>query len=404
MKLVEDILNDMKKVSKPQKKFLLKAIQAFLSVGGKMTFKNMCRYVGLSERTFSRQFSKIFSFGDFNHALIERILTGKNRKLAAVFDPFFVPKSGNHTYGKGKFWSGSSGRVEPGLEASLLSIVDLEDGTAYALGAKQTPSTKELHEMATMGTEITRIDWFLQYICSMIGIFPAGIRHLLVDAYFFKEKFVTGICNAGLHVIGKMRKDARLLALYSGPQKPRGRHKKFNGAIDFDKLPITATNEPGITLRSTVAYSVSLKRAVLVVMVRKQLPKGRIMEALLFSTDTTLEPIEVYEYYKSRFQIEFVIRDAKQYTGLTHCQSWVKERIDFHINLSFLAVNVAKIKELERLGGARNYAAFSIATQHVRHHNEMLIQSFFEMLGLDILEFKSHPGYEQALAYGVVHV
>jgi len=404
MKLVEDILNNMEKVSKPQKKFLLKTIQAFLSIGGRMTFKNMCRYVCLSERTFSRQFSKVFSFLDFNCAAIERALAGKKRKLAVAFDPFFVPKSGSHTYGKGKFWSSGSGRVEPELEAALLSIVDLIDRTAYALHAKQTPNSKELKKMSALGTETTRIDWFLQYIYSMRCMFPAGVRHLLVDAYFFKEKFVTGICDAGLHVISKMRKDARLRLLYTGPQKPRGRHKKFNGEINFEKLAITETTEADITLRSIVAYSIALKRDVLVVMVRKQLSKGRIMEAMLFSTDTAMQPIEVYEYYKARFQIEFVIRDAKQHTGLTHCQSWVKERIDFHINLSFLAINVAKIKELERLGGTRNNAAYSVATQHVRHHNEMLIQSFFERLGLELLEFKSHPGYEQALSLGAVHV
>ena len=404
MKLVEEILNNMEKVSKPQKKFLLKAIQAFLSVGGKMTFKNICRYVCLSERTFSRQFSKAFSFVDFNRRAIEQVLIGKKRKLAVAFDPFFVPKSGDNTYGKGKFWSGGSGRVEPGLEASLLSVVDLEDKTAYALHAKQTPNSKELKRMSAGDTEITRIDWFLQYICSMISMFPLGVKHILVDAYFFKEKFVSGIHNAGLHVIGKMRRDARLRLLYTGPQKSRGRRKKFNGEIDFENLDIVTTNDLSITLRSIIAYSVALKMDVLIVLVRKQLANGRIMEAMLFSTDLSMQPINVYEYYKARFQIEFVIRDAKQHTGLTHCQSWVKGRIDFHINLSFLAINVAKIKELERLGGARNNASFSIATQHVRHHNEMLIQSIFTRLGLDILEFKYRPEYEQALSLGAVHV
>jgi hypothetical protein len=404
MKLIKSILGKMSKVCKSQKKFLLKAFQAFLSADGKMTFSNMCRYVGLSERTFRRQFSKLFCFAEFNLKAIEGVLGNNNRKLAIAFDPFFMSKSGDNTYGKGKFWSGASGRVEKGLEASLISVIDLVQWTGYALAAKQTPSTAELREMSEAGSEITRIDWFLSYIISIIPMFPVGVKILLVDAYFFKEKFITGICIAGLHVVSKMRKDAKLLSLYSGPQKLRGRRKKFDGAINFDELEDIPTDEKDITLRATIAYSVALKRNILVVVVRKTRSDGKIMEAILFSTNTSMAPIDVYQYYRARFQIEFVIRDAKQYAGLTHCQSLAKERIDFHINMSFAAINIAKIKEQERLAGYTKNQSCSIATQHVRYHNEMLIQSIFPILGLDPLEFKSHPAYEQALSYGAVHV
>lgn len=402
MKLIESILNKMSKVCKPQKKFLLKAFQGFLSVAGKMTFSNLCRYVCLDERTFRRQFSKKFCFAEFNCMAIETALASE-RKLAVAFDPFFLPKAGDKTYGNGKFWSGGSWRVEKGLEASLISVIDLIKWTGYALVAKQTPNSAELKKMSESGTQTTRIDRFLSYVISMIPMFPTGIKILLVGAYFFKEKFVTGICIAGLHVISKMRKDVRLLSLYSGPQKARGRRRKFSGSLDFDDLEDIATEDLDITLRATVAYAAALKRNVLVVVARKKRSDGKGMEAILFSTDTSMAPIDVYQHYRARFQIEFVIRDAKQYAGLTHCQSRNKERIDFHINISFARINIAKIKEQERLVGDTKYAACSIATQHVKHHNEMLIQSIFPMLGLDLLEFKSHPDYERALSYGAIH-
>jgi len=234
-------------------------------------------------------------------------------------------------------------------------------------------------------------------------MFPFDIKYLLVDAYFFKEKFVTGICNAGLHVISKMRKDARLLSLYSGQQKSRGRRRKFSGKFNADELEDIYTDSPDITLRASIAYSMALKQNILVVVVRKKRSDAKIMEAYLFSTDIFMAPIDVYQYYRARFQIEFVIRDAKQHAGLAHCQSRSKERIDFHINISFAAINIAKIKEQERLAGSAKSVTCSIATQHVRHHNEMLIQSIFPILGLDPLEFKSHPCYEQALSFGAVH-
>jgi hypothetical protein len=404
VKLIEMILSQMPEICKPQRKFLLKALQAFLSVSNKLTFSNMSRYIGVCERTFARQFSKAFNFADFNRKAIDLFYGTNKRILAVAFDPFFIPKAGEKTHGKGYFWSGGSGRVEKGLEASLLCVVDLIKRQAYPLAAKQTPNSAEIKKMCEGGPEITRIDWFLSYIISVIPVFPAGIQYLLVDAYFFKEKFVTGICNAGLHVISKMRKDAQLLALYSGPQKARGRRKKFDGSVDFSQLEDVATDDPTITLRSVIAYSVALKCNVLVVMARKQRSDGAIMEALLFSTDTSMVALDVFYYYAARFQIEFVIRDAKQHTGLTHCQSWVKERIDFHINISFAAVNIARIKEYERLATAPENAACSVGSQRVRFHNEMLISAIFSILGLDPVVFKSHPAYEQALSFGSFYV
>ena len=43
--------------------------------------------------------------------------------------------------------------------------------------------------------------------------------------------------------------------------------------------------------------------------------------AILLWTDTELCGANVIEYYQLRFQIEFLIRDAKQYTGLEECQA-----------------------------------------------------------------------------------
>jgi hypothetical protein len=60
------------------------------------------------------------------------------------------------------------------------------------------------------------------------------------------------------------------------------------------------------------------------------------------STDLKLSGHKVFAYHKSRFQIEFLHRDAKEHTGLEHCQSRNEERMNFHHNLSLTAVSVAK--------------------------------------------------------------
>lgn len=51
--------------------------------------------------------------------------------------------------------------------------------------------------------------------------------------------------------------------------------------------------------------------------------------ALYFCTDLNLDGYWIYRYYKARFQIEFLFRDAKQHTGLTHCQARGENKLYF---------------------------------------------------------------------------
>lgn len=70
------------------------------------------------------------------------------------------------------------------------------------------------------------------------------------------------------HVISKLRSDAQLFYLYQGAQKKRGRRRKFAGRVDFNDLSgfeKIETNESKITLYTSAVWSVSLKRAVRVV-------------------------------------------------------------------------------------------------------------------------------------------
>ena len=51
---------------------------------------------------------------------------------------------------------------------------------------------------------------------------------------------------------------------------------------------------------------------------------------------------KIIGFYRTRFQIEFGIRDAKQFTGLQSQQTRDRERLDSAFNLSFTALNVCK--------------------------------------------------------------
>ena len=67
-----------------------------------------------------------------------------------------------------------------------------------------------------------------------------------------------------------------------------------------------------------------LRRKIKVVVLKWD-NKGKIATAILYSTDADLDAMTVVKYYKSRFQIEFLFRDAKQHTGLVDCQATKKE-------------------------------------------------------------------------------
>jgi len=51
----------------------------------------------------------------------------------------------------------------------------------------------------------------------------------------------------------------------------------------------------------------------------------------------------IYLYYKARFQIEFIFRDSKQFTGLADCQARDLTKLDFHFNSSLTVLKLSGI-------------------------------------------------------------
>ena len=63
---------------------------------------------------------------------------------------------------------------------------------------------------------------------------------------------------------------------------------------------------------------------------------------LYFSTDLNLSAWYIVKYYKLRFQIEFIYRDANQFTGLEHCQARSEQKLYFHMNTALTTVSIEK--------------------------------------------------------------
>ena len=76
--------------------------------------------------------------------------------------------------------------------------------------------------------------------------------------------------------------------------------------------------------------------------------KDKNVRKVYFSSDTQMKNIDVLDYYQTRFQVEFCFRDAKQFIGLTDCQSRDLNKLHIHLNASLTNVNLAKAKDLEK--------------------------------------------------------
>ena len=90
-----------------------------------------------------------------------------------------------------------------------------------------------------------------------------------------------------------------------------------------------------------------------------------------------MKAIDVLDFYKTRFQVEFCFRDSKQFTGLTNCQSRDIDKLHFHFNASLTSVNLTKVKVLEK------GTVLSMASVKVLCHNIFLMQRFISVLGIE---------------------
>jgi len=422
MTIIEQALSKINSINKAQKDFFTLLMQGFIGIAGKRTFRNLSRYLEITEHTIARQMTKAFNFVGLNTELIKAAKKDEDIYVAA-HDDSFSPKSGKQTYGLGRFWNGSESRTEKGLEINVIAAIKIgktkKDG--YTLSAKQSPAAqqsvqtekdmqvqkKKKAKKTKPVNEYTKIDFSVEHVQSVMPqLIDLGIKYMVADAFFAKIKYVNGLKSLGLNVISKLRKNARLCRIYSGPQKARGRKKKFdNGSVSFEDFKdaiVTKIDDDQIELRSCVLHSISLNQLIKVVLVRKQLDDNKYGEAYLFSTDIELDSTKILQFYVARFQIEFIFRDAKGFTGLNDCQSRNAKRIHFHFNSSLTALNIAKFQDNELQEKNKTHYAFSMTNWSRVYHVEIVINRFISMFGLEPTFIKSNPGFNNMLTFGNV--
>ena len=411
---INSILEQMSGVGQPQKKFLVTLFLTMLLMRGKVNFRNLSRYSDLNEKTYSRQFYHSFDFAAFNERLIKETVPAHHEKIG-VMDCSYIPKSGKETYGLGFFYDSSHDKAAKGLEVSNLAVIDVTDKTGYTLSSWQTPPQEEIEKLVVgrrsaendgkeNDDDITRVDFYAEHLRRDTVHLPEDVKYLAVDGYYTKTKFVNAAREVDLHMVGKLRHDANLRYFYHGPQKKSGKDRQYDGKVKFDdrsRFEYVAEIEKDIHLYTIKVNCVNLKCNIRLVYVLNLRNKNKPGYALLFSTDTELDALTIYRYYKARFQIEFIFRDAKQFTGLCHCQARSQESLDFHFNASLTALNLAKVDAYLSF----DYDAdtpFSMVTQKMVYFNEHLLEKVFSILDLDLSLIKCNQDFDALRTYGAI--
>jgi hypothetical protein len=270
-----------------------------------------------------------------------------NHVQICAIDCSYIPKSGKKTFGLDKFWSGVSNKTLKGLEITALSIINVVLSHAWILDVCQTPPNIEVKE----GTEknYTRVNFYIEQILDCLPALQY-IKYIVADGFYAKKKFIDAICNMNKHLITKLRCDANLRFLHTGQQhNGQGAPKKYADKVTYDNLSNwyfagIDYNYEYLEIYYQVLNSPRFGRNFKVVLV---LNKRSNTFILLASTDLNQSARQILEYYQLRFQIEFLFRDAKQFTCLNHCQARDEQKLDFHFNMSLSAINICRAIMIE---------------------------------------------------------
>jgi len=399
--LIESILHKMWDIDKWQYKFMTHIFTHCFSMNGRFNFLQMSREGKFNGQTYRNNFGRSFNFLRFNIDLAERSCS-EERIIA--FDPSYITKSGKHTAGLGNFYSGCASRYKKGLEIGGIAVIDIKQNTAYHLEAIQSPSAKK----EKVKKDYTLVDHYADLIVQRAPELQRLSNVIAADGYFSKYKFVHKICeHTELTLVSRLRDDANLRYIYHDQgQKKRGRPRVFEGKVDTKKIDKRrfqkVSSDHEAIIYEAVVFSVSLKRKIKVGYVEFLNKKRKIAATkLFFSTDLKMDAIQILKYYKARYQIEYLYRDSKQFTGLQHCQARSKEKLYFHFNTYLTAVSVGK-------GVLRNKSpkdkpmCLSISNIKTEFQNRKMIKRIISMYGFDHTLIKIHPAYDKLLNYGKI--
>lgn len=379
-------------VGKWQRQFLTTLLTTVFAIRGRATFTNLARFCPLHEQTFRRHFAKFFDWVEFNLAVVSIASSAETDRFIGAIDCTFLSKSGEKTYGLDRFWSSASSKAERGLEVSVLALIQTKNGRAFTLDATQTPPDLSQNDLPGY----SRIDFYLEQFTDCLD-YLENVQYFVADGNYAKRKVFSCVTGHGRYLITRLRSDANLRYLYTGPRKPGpGAPKRYDGKVYFDDLSRfehvgSLDDQPHIEIYTRCLNSPHFKQDFRVVVLVNTMDGSYVV---LASTDCAQSALQVVRFYRLRFQIEFIFRDAKQFAGLVHCQARSQEKLDFHFNMSFAAVNLARLEIL------LYHEGLSLNSYIRRTYNRWLARELLARLGLNRRFGLNHPRVQQVVRMG----
>ena len=391
--LAETILADIDSLSKPVEKFLSTIFSQWWGVLGRFNFVNISRFISYSEQALRNGYERGFNFLEFNLKTVQQHCSNE---IILAFDPTFISKSGKHTEGLDYFWSGKDQRTKKGIELGCLAAIDVKNQTAFHLDGVQTPCSKERKKQ-----KINMIDHYRDFLLLRIDKLKAISNILTVDGYFMKKDFILPLVEQGVKVITKMRSDANLNYIFNGKQKTgKGRKRQNGGKVNWKKLDMNKW-EKIFSNKNEACYTAELYCLALKMNVRIVycLNKETGKHIVFLSTDIKMDAKKIMEYYRMRFQIEFLIRDGKQHSGLEDCQARGKKKLNFHFNMALTNINLAKAEYYLTIP-KQERESFSLQDIKRQKHNELLVNYIFVNLAVDLSCKKMKQLYQECTNFG----
>jgi putative transposase len=299
-------------------------------------------------------------------------------------DESVITKSGKHTFGLDRFFSGTLGIPVKSLAIFALSLIHVEERRSYPTmvqqvvrseaekeAAKARPKKRKAKKCETetskrkagrpkgsknrdktkveLTPELSRLQQMLKSQLAVIQDF-ISITHLVLDGHFGNNNALQVVLGCGLHLISKLRHDAALYFAYDGPYGGAGPYRKYGDRVDFEHIPdqylVETRLEDQIEVRiyqAKLLHKNFSQPLNVVIITKRNLKNDKFANVNLFSSDLDLSYDLLIDYYRLRFQIEFNFREAKQSWGLEDMMNVKEVPVTNMLNLPLFMVNLSQV-------------------------------------------------------------
>ncbi len=358
-------------------KQLLIVSHAMLAMTGRITMLSISRWTekGGSYRTLQRFFESNINWIELNWSIAKHFGLNFNSVILLAGDATTVTKSGNKTFGIGRFFSSIYSRPVPGIAFQTLSLIDVKSRKSWPILIEQMIQVKNISKVqgdesikgeekkkrgrplgaknknnkdVVLNTEMTQVKSMLNKVLAIVSL-KLKLVYFVYDGAFGNNAAIQMTADVGLSLISKLRNNSALYFKFTGDYSGKGRPTIYGERIDYKKLPseyLTSDKTDGNVRERIYQIEACHKKipdSINIVIVHKEnLSTKKCAHVILFCTDLTLAWDKLVDYYRLRFQIEFNFRDAKQHWGLEDFMVIKQEKVINAANLSLFMVNLSQ--------------------------------------------------------------